>query len=109
MAKQEYCQLWLTCTNSVESNTIATALLEKGLIACAKQISSVDSDFRWQGKIERNDEELLVMDSRLDLFDQVEAEVAKLHSYDTFVLQAVPVLKVSKKAQKWLDKELKNG
>ncbi len=109
MATSEYCQLWLTCKNSVESSTIANALLEKGLIACAKQISSVDSDFRWQGKIERNDEELLVMDSRLDLFDKIEAEVAKIHSYDTFVLQAVPVVKISKKAQKWLNKELKNG
>lgn len=108
MAKNEYCQLILTCKNSVEADTIAKALLEKKLIACAKQISSVDSIFSWHGGFDNNNEELLLMDSRLDLFDAVEAEVAKLHSYETFVLQAVPVVKVSKDAQKWLDKELKS-
>jgi periplasmic divalent cation tolerance protein len=109
MTKQNYCQLLLTCKNSVEASVIAEALLAKRLVACAKLISSVDSEYRWQGKIERDDEELLIMDSRLDLFDEIEAEVAKLHSYDTFVLQAVPVLKISKKAGKWLDQEVKNG
>jgi uncharacterized protein involved in tolerance to divalent cations len=46
------------------------------------------------------------MDSRLDLFDQIESEVAKLHSYDTFVLTSVPVTKISKKALAWMEKEL---
>ena len=37
-------------------------------------------------------------------FEQVEEEVAKLHSYDTFVLQSVLVTKISKKAKEWLTK-----
>jgi periplasmic divalent cation tolerance protein len=106
MSKNDYCQLWLTCKDSVEASTIVNVLLEKKLIVCAKLISSVDSDYIWQGKIERDDEELLIMDTRLDLFEKIEAEIAKLHSYDTFMLQAVPIAKVSKKAQKWLSGEL---
>ncbi|OGL30463.1 hypothetical protein A3F37_01150 [Candidatus Saccharibacteria bacterium RIFCSPHIGHO2_12_FULL_41_12] len=101
----EYCQLWLTCTDQKEADKIAKALLEKRLIACAKQVA-ITSDFIWEGKIERNNEILLIMESREDLFDEIEAEVAKLHSYDSFVLTATPITKVSKKAQKWLDKEL---
>lgn len=83
------------------------ALLEKHLIACARQVS-VNSDYRWQGKIEHNNEELIIMETKLELFDRIEAEVSKLHSYDTFNLQAVPVTKVSKKAEAWLSEEL-NG
>ncbi len=104
MAK--FCQLWLTTANTVEAGEIVKVLLEKKLIACARQFP-VGSDFRWQGKIEHTNEVLLVMESRSALFDKVEAEVKKLHSYETFVLEAVPVSHVSKAASKWLEGELK--
>jgi uncharacterized protein involved in tolerance to divalent cations len=101
-----YCQFWLTCANTVEADTIAKALLEERLVACSKQLS-VSSDFHWKDNIEHNEEVLLVMDSREDLFTEVESEVAKRHSYKTFVLQASPLSRVSAKAAKWLDNTLK--
>jgi|SRR3989344_962317 len=104
MAKSDFCQLWLSCVGTAEAARIAQVLLQKHLIACAKQMP-ITSDFHWQGKIEHSNETLLLMDSRLDLFEQVEEEVAKLHSYETFVLQAVPTTKISKEAEKWLAKE----
>ena len=100
----DLCQLWLTCADKKEADKIAKALLNKHLIACAKQVP-VESAFWWQGKIDNAKEILILMDSRLDLFDNVEAEVAKLHSYDTPNLQAVPVAKINQKAQKWLKAE----
>ena|SRR3990167_498447 len=107
MAKNNFCQLWLTCEDKAEASKVAKALLKKHLIACAKQIS-VSADFHWQNKIEHAKEILLLMESRMDLFDEIETEVAKLHSYDTFVLEAIPISKISAKAKEWLKKEL-NG
>ena len=98
----KFCQLWLTCANKQEAGKIANTLLVKHLIACAKQIP-VKSDYIWQGKIEHADEVLLVMESKCSLFNKIEADIKKLHSYDTFVLTATPVLAISKKADKWLD------
>lgn len=106
--KSSFCQLWLTCKDKKEADKIANTLLVKHLVACAKQIP-VSADYWWEAKIEHAEEVLLVMESREDLFDQVEAEVAKLHSYDTFVLEALPISKISKKAAVWLEYELKNG
>lgn len=103
-----FCQLWLTCANHKEANKIKNTLLVKHLVACVHEMP-VSSDFRWQGKIDSSKEVLLIMDSREDLFDEVEGEVAKLHSYDCFVLKAVPITDVSKKAQSWLEAELKNA
>ncbi len=100
-----FCQLWLTVGSKAEATKIAKVLLDKRLIACARQLP-VTSDFRWQGKIDHTKEILMMMESRSDLFDQVEAEVAKLHRYDTFVLEAVPVTTISKKAAEWLKDEL---
>jgi periplasmic divalent cation tolerance protein len=101
------CLFYLSCKDSAEADKIANTLLAKQLIACAKQIP-VKSSFRWQGKIEKSDEVLLIMESKEDLFDSVEAEVAKLHSYDTFVLEAVPINKTSEKAGSWLKSEFKD-
>ncbi len=101
----ELCQLWLTCANTVEADTITQTLLDKKLVVCVKQ-STVNSDYLWEGVKEHNDEVLLIMDSRTDLFDKVESEVAKLHSYDTFVLIALPILRISRAAQSWVGEEL---
>ncbi len=101
-----FCQLWLTCANKKKADEIAETLLGKHLVACVRQML-VTSDFWWKGKIDSSKETMLLMESRLDLFDQVEAKVAKLHGYKTFVLEAVAVEKISKDAVKWLESELK--
>jgi len=103
----KFCQVWLTVGSKEEADKITRSLLVKHLVACVRQIP-VSSDFRWQGKIEHSDEVLLQMESREDLFDQVEKEVTKLHTYSTFVLEATPVSAISKSAEKWLRSELKN-
>lgn len=100
--------LYLSCKNSSEADKIADTLLARQLITCAKRIP-VMSNYRWQGKIESAEEILLIMESREDLFEKVEAEVAKLHSYDTFVLEAVLVTKLSEKSKRWAEDELSHG
>ncbi len=98
----ELCQLWLTCADTEEASKIVKLLLDEKLIVCAKQVP-ITSDFLWESKIDHSNEVLLVMDSKLDIFDQVEAEVEKVHSYDIFVLQAIPVVRISKGAKNWLE------
>lgn len=101
-----FCQVWLTCAVEKEADAIIATLLQIHLVACAKKIP-VRADFIWEGSVEHNDEILVIMESREDLFEQIEAEVAKIHSYETFVLQAIPMTKISKKAQDWLTDSLK--
>ncbi len=104
----DFCQLWLTCKDETEADTITSQLLKKRLVACAKQLPIV-ANYWWKGKIENDKEILLVMESRVDLVGKIEAEITELHSYDTFVLEAIPILKISKDATKWLEKEIING
>ncbi len=108
MKGTNFCQLWLSCKDAQEADKITNTLLVKHLIACAKQIS-VPSTYWWKGKLEQAEEVILLMESRMDLFNFIEAEVAKLHSYDTFVLEAIPISRISKKATTWLKSELKNA
>lgn len=97
--------LYLTCANEDEAKTISGALLEARLIACARR-SPVNSSYWWDGKINQDDEILLMMESIEDNFDDIEKVVTKLHSYDEYVLTAVPVLKTTPGVRQWLNETL---
>ena len=97
-----FCNLYLTCANAEEASKISKRLLEKHLIACARQAQLENTHYWWEGKIVNDREILLIMESREDLFTDVELEVAKLHSYETFVLQMIPVKRLNQKAAEWM-------
>ena len=102
--KASFTEMILKCGSWQEAQRIADALLEKHLVACV-EFSEVKSKYHWQGKVEKADEIKLVMESMADNFDKIEAEVAKLHSYDIFVLKQIPITNLSHKARKWLEQE----
>lgn len=99
------CLLFLTCANSEEAQKIESALLEKRLVVCVKK-TAVNSSFLFKGKIDHADEVMLVMDSVEEKFAAVEAEVQKLHSYDTFVLVSIPAIQTTTKVRNWIKEEL---
>ena len=80
MAK--FCELILTCADQKEADKIANKLLKNHLVACIRQIP-ISSAYWWKGKIEKTDEILLLMESQEHLFDKIEKEVLKIHSYET--------------------------
>ena len=99
------CLLFLTCANVKEANNISKTLLEKRLIICAKTFP-VSSSFLWKGEIDNANEVLLVMDSIEENFGKVRIEVAKIHSYKTFVLFSSPVTKTTSEVNNWMKQEL---
>jgi periplasmic divalent cation tolerance protein len=103
----EFVELILKCGSWQEAEKIAGALLKKHLVACVEFLE-VKSKYHWQSKLEEAHGIKLVMETVSSNFDKIEAEVSKLHSYDTFVLQQIPITNLSKKAQAWLEQETKS-
>lgn len=99
------CLIFLTCPNQKQADQISNTLLSKKLIVCCKK-TPVSSSFLWKSKIDSSKEVLLIMESKEELFSKIEYEVRKVHTYETFVMIAVPILKASKGIQKWMEKEL---
>jgi periplasmic divalent cation tolerance protein len=74
----------VTCGSTAEARKIARALVEKRLAACVNIVSGpVESIYRWRGKVERGRERLMVVKTSLKRLGQAEAEVLRLHSYET--------------------------
>ena len=97
--------LYLTCANDDEAKKISGVLLDARLVACVRR-SPVRSSYWWDGKINHDDEVLLMMESLGEKFNEIERVIAKLHSYDAYVLTMVEVDKTTPGVHKWLDETL---
>lgn len=98
----DFVELVLTCGSWQEAQKITDALLDKKLVACVEQMA-IRSKNWWHGKIEDAKEIKLIMKTIAEKFDDIEAEVRKLHSYETFVLEMLPVARLNESAIAWLD------
>ncbi|MEJ0072524.1 MAG: divalent cation tolerance protein CutA [Candidatus Saccharibacteria bacterium] len=97
----DFVEVVLTCGSWQEAQKVTDALLASKLVACVEQME-ISSKNWWKGSIEQNKEVKLIMETVAGKFDAIEAEVKKHHSYDTFVLQMVPIARLSRGAAEWL-------
>ncbi len=105
--ENSYLVVMVTTASKKDAETVAERLLEAKLIACANILGPVSSHFHWSGKIERAEEYLLLMKSRLDLFEELSEMVKALHSYEVPEILSFQVAKGSKAYLDWLGSVLK--
>ncbi|MGC2475639.1 MAG: divalent-cation tolerance protein CutA [Candidatus Sulfotelmatobacter sp.] len=65
-----------------EAHKIAHHLVENQLAACVNIVPHILSVYRWQGKVESNDEWLLLIKTTSEQFSAVRDAIRELHSYD---------------------------
>jgi len=104
IGKSNFVEMVLTCGSWQEAQQITDALIEKRLVACVEQLEIKAKNW-WHGKHEEGKEIKLIMLSMAEKFDEVEKVVRKHHSYETFVLQMLPITRLNADAAKWLSSE----
>jgi periplasmic divalent cation tolerance protein len=102
----EFIVVLVTVGSVAEGERLSRALVEERLAACVNRIPAVQSVYRWQGKVEENTEELLVIKTRADLFTALEKRVRELHSYSVPEVIALPIMNGSEAYLKWLGKQV---
>lgn len=81
----------LVTTPPDEALTIASALVERELVACVNIVAAVRSVYRWKGAVERDEEALLVIKTTRDAVAALDDALGELHPYETFELVALDV------------------
>ncbi|HEX9453414.1 MAG TPA: divalent-cation tolerance protein CutA, partial [Candidatus Binatia bacterium] len=103
---QEFIIVYVTTGSAAESEQIARALVEERLAACVNRTAPIQSVYRWQGKVEQSQEELLIIKSRRELYPALERRVRALHSYAVPEILALPVLEGSAEYLRWLREQV---
>ncbi|MBU4305703.1 MAG: divalent-cation tolerance protein CutA [Candidatus Omnitrophica bacterium] len=101
MTKDDYIVVLITASSPEEARKISQELIAHKVAACINS-APVHSVFRWKGKTERAKETLLIVKSRMALFEQLEAVVKRNHSYEVPEIIALPIVAGSSEYLKWV-------
>jgi periplasmic divalent cation tolerance protein len=71
-----------TVGDDARASDLAAALVERRLAACVNIVGPIRSVYRWKGKIERENEFLLVIKTTTDQAARLEAVFKELHPYE---------------------------
>ena len=82
--------LLCTCPPAA-AEKIAKGLLDRRLVACVNAVPGIVSRYWWKGKLERDDETLLLMKTEASRVPEVIAALKDLHPYEVPELLALPV------------------
>lgn len=85
---------------------LAKKLVEANLTACVQILPQMTSVYVWEGKLQKENEHLLLIKTLPEKWDELHAFITAHHSYDVPEIVAVDAEKVSEPYQTWLTKVL---
>ncbi len=106
---QDFIVVYVTAGSPAEAERVARALVEERLAACVNRVAPVQSIYRWKGKVEQSEEQLLIIKTRSTLFTALEKRVRELHSYSVPEIIALPIIDGSDGYLKWLGEQVGGG
>lgn len=92
----------ITAANRDEAARLADMLVATHLAACVQILPEIESVYRWQGKVERSAEVLLIAKTMRSQFAELEREASAFHSYETPEIVALPLVAGSAAYLEWL-------
>ena len=101
--------VYITCGSVDQAKKISKHLMTKKLCACVNIFPEMHPMFFWPPKtgiIDESREVVLIAKTVESKYPHLEVEVAKVHTYDTPCIFAIPVKHVAKKYYDWLVGEM---
>jgi periplasmic divalent cation tolerance protein len=92
----------VTTPNVEEASRIADALVGGRLAACVNILSGIESVYRWEGRVARDSETLMVIKTTDERYADLEEQIKALHSYTTPEVIAIRVERGAEAYLKWL-------
>jgi len=101
--KSETIIIMMTAPSVEVAEKIAEILVESKLAACVSISSPIRSIYSWEGKINRDNEFLMIAKTRADLFSEEFIQAVKrIHPYQVPEIIAIPILDGSTDYLAWI-------
>jgi periplasmic divalent cation tolerance protein len=101
--------LVITAGSRDEAERLGEGAVEAGLAACGSVIPGVHSFYRWEGRIQRAHEAILLVKTSAGRAEEAQAYIRDHHSYDVPEIIAINVDGGSDSYLEWLMKEVESG
>lgn len=101
----KYCCVNCTAPTKDDALRIAKELVNKKLVACCNIVPNICSVYVWDGELHNDEEVLMIMKTKLELFKKVRTEIKKLHKYETPEIIAIPIEAVNEDYAKFIDEQ----
>nr|XP_043618222.1 protein CutA 1, chloroplastic [Erigeron canadensis] len=94
--------VYVTVPNQDAGKKLAASIVKEKLAACVNRVPGVESVYLWQGEIQTDSEELLIIKTRESLLSALTEHVKANHEYDVPEVIALPITGGSIPYLEWL-------
>ncbi|BBG65586.1 periplasmic divalent cation tolerance protein CutA [Hydrogenimonas sp.] len=102
-----YILVLVTAPTADEAELIAQKLLKKRLAACVNIVPNLLSIYRWKGKVERDEECMMIIKTEKRVLKKLEKRIKKMHSYEVPEILVFRVEEGEKEYLKWISSVVK--
>ncbi len=99
--------IYITAGSLDEARAIGRELVSLKLAACVNIIDHMESVYRWEGKIQNDNEVIIIAKTVESHVPELIEKVKTLHSYDCPCIVSMPVLSGNKPFLDWIAAEVK--
>ncbi|KAL5248097.1 hypothetical protein ACHWQZ_G017316 [Mnemiopsis leidyi] len=103
-AAGKFCMVFVTVPSREVAKSIAGGLLSEKLAACINVIPGVTSYYEWQGKMEEDQELLLMIKSTSAKFSELSEFVKSKHPYDCVEVISADIDQGNQPYLDWIEK-----
>ena len=84
--------IYSTMGSIQDARRIATTLVEEQLVACVNIIPKIESVYKWKGKIEMDDEVVIIAKTTDKNVKKTIQKIKSLHSYELPDIIVIPII-----------------
>ena len=105
MAQTDATVVMTTVASEEEAIALIRALLDRRLVACGTMLPGARSLYRWNDRVADEREIVILLKTRVERLDALEAAFSELHPYKVPELLAVPVIAGLSRYLAWISDE----
>lgn len=103
MSEKQKIVVLTTAGSGRNAKAIANRLLAERLAACVNILEGIQSIYRWKGEVCDEKEYLLIIKTRIDIFDKLAIAISDEHEYDCPEIIALPIVEGWEAYLNWID------
>ena len=97
---------YIITKNENEALTIANLAVKKNLVACGNILPNIKSIYKWQNKLQNDNETLLILKTNSNKYPLLEKLILEKHSYEVPCILKIPISDGNKEYLKWVNDSL---